>query len=159
MSTRDTIGILGGMGPKSTAPFLDAVIRQCQVQYAATTDIDFPPIMVYSLPTPFCLDRPIDHTLMERTIIRGLQRLEATGVAYIAMPCNSAHIYYEALARSVSVPLLNMISETVAQVPLGACVTLVATPITHESKLYQQGLERLASTLSLSLRGCRGSWN
>jgi aspartate racemase len=79
---------------------LDAVVRQCQVQDKARADNDFPPMMVYSLPTPFYLDRSIDHWLMERTIIGGLRRLEAMGVASIAILCNTAHIYFGALARS-----------------------------------------------------------
>ncbi len=35
-----------------------------------------------------------------------------------------------------------MISETVGQVPRGARVTLLATPITYESRIYQEELEQ-----------------
>ena len=55
------IGILAGMGPRSTAPFLDLVIDECQLQYGAKYDEEFPHMMVYSLPTPFYIDRPINH--------------------------------------------------------------------------------------------------
>ena len=47
------IGILAGMGPRSTAPFIDAVIDQCQQQYGASLDEEFPRMMILSLPTPF----------------------------------------------------------------------------------------------------------
>jgi len=33
MTTEKTIGILAGMGPHSTAPFIDLIITQCQIQY------------------------------------------------------------------------------------------------------------------------------
>src|SRR5215212_10593811 len=109
------IGILAGMGPRSTAPFVDMVVDACQLQYGARYDIDFPPMLIYALPTPFYVDRPIDHAVMAAIIAAGLRKLEDAGVAFVAMPCNSAHIYYEQLAASIHVPLLNM-----ADVALGA---------------------------------------
>ena len=33
------MGILAGMGPHSTAPFLELVIAECQRQYGAADDI------------------------------------------------------------------------------------------------------------------------
>ena len=136
----NTIGILAGMGPRSTAPFVDEVVRQCQEQYGARHDEEFPPMMIFSLPTPFYVDRPVDHQKMEAVIRAGLQRLEETGVAFIAMPCNSAHRYYERLAASISVPLLNMIAESVARVDAAKRTTIVGTRGTLQSGLYQQGL-------------------
>ena len=59
-----TIGILAGMGPRSTAPFIDLVLTECQSQYGATNDIDFPKMMICSLPAPFYPDRPTDHAAM-----------------------------------------------------------------------------------------------
>jgi len=55
------IGILAGMGPKSTGPFVDTVVTGCQTIYGAKHDMDFPHMMIYSCPTPFYMDRPIDH--------------------------------------------------------------------------------------------------
>lgn len=131
------VGILAGMGPHSTAPFLDAVIRECQVQYGARHDIDFPPILVYSLPTPFYPDRPLDHEAMERTILGGLRRLQEAGVRFIAMPCNTAHLYYDSLVRSLDVPLLHIVRETVAALDATpAPVAVLATRATAESGLY-----------------------
>ena len=66
------IGILAGMGPRSTAPFIDSVVDQCQEIYGASLDEEFPKMMILSLPTPFFVDRPIDHKEMKRTIIGGL---------------------------------------------------------------------------------------
>ena len=87
------IGILAGMGPKSTGPFVDTVVAECQTIYGAKHDIDFPHMMIYSCPTPFYMDRPIDHAAMKKAIIEGAQKLESTGVDFIAMPCNTAHLY------------------------------------------------------------------
>ena len=137
------IGILAGMGPKSTAPFVDLVVAQCQEILGAHHDIDFPPMMIYALPTPFYIDRPIDHDALKRTVMRGLQKLESTGVWFIAMPCNTAHAYFDALAASISVPLLNIVRETIAVMPPGIKrLALLATQTTIDSGIYQQDLTR-----------------
>lgn len=135
------IGILAGMGPKSTAPFVDKVVELCQQLYGAKYDIDFPPMMIYSCPTPFYIDRPLDHRAMEAAIVGGARRLAGTGVDFIAMPCNTAHAYFENIGRSVDIPVLNMIQETLAELPSGCRrIALLATPSTIESGLYQAGL-------------------
>lgn len=36
------IGVFAGMGPKSTGPFVDKVVDQCQKIFGAINDIDFP---------------------------------------------------------------------------------------------------------------------
>lgn len=134
------IGILAGMGPRSTAPFVDAVVTECQAQYGAKLDDDFPEMMILSLPTPFRVDTPIDHHQMKEIISKGLRKLEATGVAFIVMPCNSAHIYFEDLKAAISVPLLNIIEETLTQMPPGGCATLFATKATFDACIYQDGI-------------------
>lgn len=142
-----TIGILAGMGPKSTAPFINMVVDACQRLYGARDDIDFPPMMMYSLPTPFYIGRPIDHDSMKRTIIEGLRRLESTGVDLIAIPCNTAHLYFDDLQRSIRVPLLHIIDETLDRLPGEPCrTTFLGTPSTFEMGLYQDGIARKGHT-------------
>ncbi|MHA6529936.1 aspartate/glutamate racemase family protein [Paenibacillus sp. BAC0078] len=138
------IGILAGMGPKSTGPFVDMVVEQCQKIYGAKHDMDFPHMMIYSCPTPFYMDRPVDHAAMEKAIIDGAQKLESTGVDFIAIPCNTAHLYYDNINNSVSVPVLNIVDETILRLPKTAeKVALLATPATVQSGIYQKSLENL----------------
>ncbi len=145
------IGILAGMGPRSTAPFVDMVVTQCQVRYGARHDDEFPPMMIYSLPTPFYVDRPIDHQALKRVIAAGLQKLEATGVDFIAMPCNTAHIYFDELAARINVPLLNMIDLTLRALPPSANkAALFATRPTANAGIYQRGLEHAGLALIAS---------
>ncbi|SNS90000.1 aspartate racemase [Anaerovirgula multivorans] len=135
------IGILAGMGPRSTAPFINLVIDECQLQYGAKYDEEFPKMMIYSLPTPFYIDRPINHELMKKTVIEGLQKLQSIGVSFIAMPCNSAHIYYKELQESINIPLLNIIDETIKELPIvSQKVTLFSTSSTFQSEVYQKGI-------------------
>ncbi|GAB1529021.1 MULTISPECIES: aspartate/glutamate racemase family protein [Brevibacillus] len=137
------IGILAGMGPKSTGPFVDKVVDQCQKIYGAINDIDFPHMMIYSCPTPFYIDKPLNHTDMEMAIINGARRLEKTDVDFIAIPCNTAHIYFNQINNSVSVPILNMIDETIREIPKNSKkVALLATNPTVQSGIFQDALVR-----------------
>lgn len=44
-SSKKTIGVLAGMGPRSTAPFLNMILDECQKQYGAKYDDEFPPLI------------------------------------------------------------------------------------------------------------------
>ncbi|TKJ09164.1 amino acid racemase [Bacillus cereus] len=137
------IGILAGMGPKSTGPFVDTVVAGCQTIYGAKHDMDFPHMMIYSCPTPFYMDRPIDHEAMKKAIIEGAQKLESTGASFIAMPCNTAHLYFEELQRSLSIPILNIVDETLKAIPETAKrVALLATEATVQAGIYQDGIAK-----------------
>lgn len=137
------IGILAGMGPKSTGPFVDTVVAKCQTIYGAKHDMDFPHMMIYSCPTPFYMDRPIDHAAMKKAIIEGAQKLESTGVDFIAMPCNTAHLYFEELQRSITIPILNIVDETLKAIPENTKkVALLATEATVQAGIYQDGITK-----------------
>ncbi|WP_144466182.1 aspartate/glutamate racemase family protein [Bacillus nitratireducens] len=137
------IGILAGMGPKSTGPFVDTVVAGCQTIYGAAHDMDFPHMMIYSCPTPFYMDRPIDHAAMKKAIIEGAQKLESTGVDFIAMPCNTAHLYFEELQRSITIPILNIVDETLKAIPENTKkVALLATEATVQAGIYQDGITK-----------------
>ena len=140
-----TIGILAGMGPRSTAPFLNQVLDECQKQYGAKNDMDFPHIIIYSLPTPFYMDKPIDHEEMKKVVCEGLKRLEAAGVDFIAIPCNTVHKYFEDMKKSVHVPVLNIVDETMKCInPKSQKIILVATRATMQAELYQTQIQKKA---------------
>ncbi|MGG0706283.1 aspartate/glutamate racemase family protein [Bacillus paramobilis] len=137
------IGILAGMGPKSTGPFVDTVVAKCQTIYGAKHDMDFPHMMIYSCPTPFYMDRLIDHEAMKKAIIEGAQKLESTGVEFIAMPCNTAHLYFEELQHSLSIPVLNIVDVTLQAIPENTKrVALLATEATIQAGIYQDGITK-----------------
>lgn len=136
-----TIGILAGMGPRSTGPFLDLVIDACQEIYGARHDIDFPKMVICSQPVPFYEDRPVDHPALERATIIGLHTLEAAGADFLAIACNTVHIYYPRLAAAVRMPLLNIVEFAIRAVPVSArAIALVAARPTTQSRLFQDAL-------------------
>lgn len=139
-----TIGLLAGMGVRSTAPFLDLIVEECQRQYGARVEPDYPPMMIYSLPVPFYPDRPVEEEAFRSTVVRGLERLQATGVDFLAIPCNSAHVFFRELAAVARRPLLNLVDEAAAALPEDArAVALLATRYTRDSGMYQARLEEL----------------
>ena len=138
---RPIIGLLAGMGVRSTAPFLDLIVEECQRQYGASEEMDYPHMIVFSWPTPFFFDRPIDLDALRESIARGLSWLEGTGVDFMAMPCNSAHAYFDELAAGVGVPLLSLIDAISADVPDGVSrVALLATRTTRDAGFYHRAL-------------------
>lgn len=136
------MGILAGMGPRSTGPFLDLVLTECQLQYGARDDVDFPKMMICSQPVPFYEDRPNDNDAIFAATREGLQHLERTGAEFLGIACNTAHVFYPELAASVGVPLLNMVELAAEAVPEAARkVALLAARPTVEAAIYQERLQ------------------
>ncbi|SEQ96201.1 aspartate racemase [Rosenbergiella nectarea] len=143
------IGILAGMGPRSTAPFLEKVIDECQRQYGATYDMDFPEIHIISLPTPFYPGRAIDSTKMIDALQRGITDLVKSNVSLISIPCNLAHCYFDEISEvSQGTPLLHIADSLLPLLPPPpSTVCLLATVPTLESGFYQQRLNTKGITL------------
>jgi aspartate racemase len=137
---RRMLGIIGGMGPEATVDFYREVIRLTP----ASRDQEHIPVLIYSNPQ-----------VPERTkaileggesplplMIETARLLERSGAGLLAMPCNTAHYYFEPLQASVRIPILNMIEQAVQaflqRVPEGRRVGLLATSGTVQSGIYQQ---------------------
>lgn len=134
------LGILAGMGPRSTAPFINHVVEACAA-LGARADDEFPRMMILSWPTPFRVDFPIDHGALHQAISEGILRLAATGVDLIALPCNVAHLFFDQLVEATSIPILNMVESAVGSVPAGTKrVAILGAAATIEASLYQDAL-------------------
>ena len=67
----------------------------------------------------------------------------STGASFIAMPCNTAHLYFEELQRSLSIPILNIVDETLKAIPENTKrVALLATEATVQAGIYQDGIAK-----------------
>jgi aspartate racemase len=145
-----TIGILAGMGPYSTAPFVNMVVDECHRQYAPTYEEEFPHMLIYSLPTPFRIDEAsTDHDAVRTTICAGLRRLEAAGVDFIAMPCNTAHIYFDDLVGCIDVPLLNMIDIAAEKAISALQINQLTTESTGTTEKNKNKSERKTGKLTI----------
>jgi aspartate racemase len=136
-----TIGLLAGMGVKATAPFLELVIDECQRQYGATRQEEYPQMVIFSWPTPLRFDAEFDSAAFAARVAEGVRWLTRTGVDFIAIPANLPHLYWETLAAEATVPLLNMLDIVSTLVPEGGQVALFAARPTRDSGMYQRKLE------------------
>lgn len=133
------IGILGGMGPESTAMFYQSIIQQCQKQYRAQYDEDYPEIFIYNLPIPNVVEGIKKPSKILPFLVKGIRKLESIGVDFITIPCNTVQYFYDNLKKGISVPLLNIVEETAKKIKSNNYkkVGLLATITTIENKIYE----------------------
>ena len=146
LSKHPTIGVLAGMGPKSTSPFVDALVTACQKNLGCKYDDDFPPIMILSWPTPFRLDGDGDFyaSSMTDSIKKGFQKLIDSSVDILCMPCNSAHVYLpqNGPERPEHVKWISIVNATAKNIPNTTNkIILWATYNTSRSGIYQKELK------------------
>ncbi len=106
------LGILGGLGPMSTVYFYEMLTSHT----AASCDQEHIDIVISSgATTPDRTEYILDHTKENPVgrMIEDSKRLIAFGAEVIAIPCNTAHYFYEELQENISVPIINIIHETV----------------------------------------------
>ncbi len=132
-----SVGILGGMGPEATVDLMHRVIRATP----ATDDCDHIHLVVDNNPqVPSRIKALIEKTGQDPLpCLQDMARkLEAWGVDFLAMPCNTAHYYHERIQNVVGIPLLNMID-------------ISGTAVLHDSPRIQ-AVGILASSAVLDLR-------
>jgi aspartate racemase len=109
------VGIIGGMGPAATVDMMSRVIRATP----ATDDVDHIRMLVDNNPKIPSRIKAIMEGNGESPapcLIAMAQNLVAWGADFLAIPCNTAHFYYDAVQSAVDVPVLNMIDLAVAAI-------------------------------------------
>lgn len=112
MATRSSvIGILGGIGPASTAVYYTSLIEQ---YVGAHGDYYCPEIVVYSLDFQHFtdLENSGDTEAYLDYIMHGIERLGRAGADLIIMAANSPHAVFDLVAARASVPLLSIVEVT-----------------------------------------------
>ncbi|MDD4849582.1 MAG: amino acid racemase [Gemmiger sp.] len=135
---KPVLGILGGLGPAATCYLYQMLTDHTP----ATCDQDHLDIVISSrASTP---DRTAFITgQSEEDPFAVMQRdgemLVKYGATLLAIPCNTAHYFYDRLAATLPVPVLNMPRLTVADAKAAGCTKLgiLATDGTLTSGTYQ----------------------
>lgn len=108
-----TAGIIGGMGPEATVDLMRRIIRLTpSPELRPMDDQDHIRCIVDNNPKiPSRIDALIHETGEDPAphIVRMARNLESWGADFLAMPCNTAHYYYDVIQDSVGIPLINMI--------------------------------------------------
>lgn len=142
MTTARMLGVLGGMGPLAGATFMQRLTLLTPVD----RDQDHIPSILWSDP------RVPDRTAARLAggedplpwLLRGIRGLEAAGCGAIAIPCNTAHGWFEAMQAATRLPILHIVHAAGDEllrlrIPPGP-VGLLATSGTLAMRLYQDRL-------------------
>jgi aspartate racemase len=136
---RRVVGILGGMGPEATVLLMQKVIAAVP----ARDDADHVPLIVdQNSQVPSRIRRLIEGTGEDPAPVLAAmaRRLEGAGAEALAMPCNTAHHYADAIRGAAGVPLLDMVALSVAKAKVlageGAPVGILASPAVRRVGLF-----------------------
>ncbi|WP_051516750.1 aspartate/glutamate racemase family protein [Herbaspirillum sp. RV1423] len=138
------IGVVGGVGPAATVDFIEKVIKNTP----AARDQDHIKLVVEHNPKiPDRTDNLIaDGADPTVAIYAACKRLENDNADMIAIPCNTAHAFVERIQSYLSIPIVNMLTETVSYIEQQhgdkTCIGLLATSGTIASRVYHQIIER-----------------
>jgi aspartate racemase len=136
---RRVVGILGGMGPEATVLLMQKVIAAVP----ARDDADHVPLIVdQNSQVPSRIKRLIEGTGEDPAPVLAAmaRRLEGAGAAALAMPCNTAHHFADAIREASSVPFIDMVALSVAKARSlageGASVGILASPAVRRVGLF-----------------------
>ena len=137
------VGVIGGMGPEATVDFMHRLMARTP----ARDDVDHLHVLVDNNPKiPSRIAALIDGTGEDPAPVlcdmaRGLQ---AQGADFLVMPCNTAHYYLPAIARSVSIPVLDMVQLAIQKLSIvkPRRVGMLASPAVRKVGLYKARMEQ-----------------
>ena len=134
------LGILGGMGPAATIDFMEKLLKVTK----AEKDQDQIPAVVYN--NTVIPDRneaylrggisPVDE------LVKSAKVLEKSGCDIIAIPCNTAHIWYDQIAENVDIEVLNAPLIATEQLSELHSAGIICTTPVKLSDLYSDALSR-----------------
>jgi aspartate racemase len=138
-----TVGIIGGMGPLSTIELMNKIYQRTAVkneQQHIRMLVDNRP----QIPdrTDFILNQgpsPVPY------LQESAQLLEKWGADFIAIACNTAHLFFSEVDAIVKIPILNMLSllhtNLSKLLPEGSPIGLLTTSGAIKSGLFHQYLQ------------------
>lgn len=143
MDTRKSpvLGILGGLGPMATVYFYELLTSHTD----ASCDQDHIDIIINSHATTpdrtaFITGSSDEDPLS--VMVEDIRRMKIYGADLVAIPCNTAHYFYDKLKASTDLPILNIMEVTAEKLAsLGVqCAGILATDGTVFSGTYNRYL-------------------
>lgn len=140
-----TLGIIGGLGPETTAEFYLEVVFGCQ---KINNEIR-PQILICSVPMDLRMEkdaivRGVGEEKYVPILVETAKRLENAGADFLVMPCNSLHAFIGEIRQSVKIPILSIIEETVNFMKEQniSSAGLISTVITKRHRLYENAFSQ-----------------
>ena len=139
-----TLGIIGGLGPETTARFYMEVVFAC-----SKISGNRPQILISNVAVPLSVEKElITEARNEKNILPFLlnaaKQLEKGGASFIVIPCNTVHIFIEEIRKSVNIPVLSIIEETSNFLSKEKIeeIGVFATTATIKNKLFDENLKQ-----------------
>ncbi len=154
------LGVLGGMGPLATADFLKKLIEETPAQ----RDEDHIPAIVYSVPQ--IPSRPAailaGGVSPLPAMLEGIRVLKHAGARVLAIPCNTAHYWFEELVRDGTLPIVHIAEAVLAELSArefrAGNVGLIATEGTVAAGFFQQRLRAIGLSIITSTEREQREW-
>jgi aspartate racemase len=133
------LGVIGGMGPLATADFFRKLIDATP----ARDDDEHIPVLIHSVPQvpsrPAAILRGGPSPLP--ALLEARDRLLNAGATMLAMPCNTAHHWYDELAAGCAVPFVHIVDAVADLLPASTReLGIVATRATLRARVFEQRL-------------------
>src|SRR5579859_6957168 len=114
--TQQTVGLIGGVGPGSTAVFYQAVVGLSSTRHGG----DQPPLLIYSIPMAASIEAAIlggatagpEVERLVGLLETGVSALARAGVDAISMPCNTLQGYLPPIVARAGLPYIPLIGAT-----------------------------------------------
>lgn len=103
-----TIGVLGGIGPESSAVFYAKLIAAFKNRFKPRDNTEFPRILINSIPAPELVSGENKEKLA--TYVQGLEFL-AKESDFIVIVCNTALAYLDHFSSCITTPILDIRKE------------------------------------------------
>lgn len=139
----ETLGIIGGMGPLATVRLMERIVTMTE----AHSDQEHVEVIAFNcgtIPdrTAYILDPGKPSPLPK--LKSYAKQLEELGASCIGIPCITAHYFYQEIQNHVSIPVINMLEESVRtlQEMKVTKVGIMATSGTLQTKILQDTLAR-----------------
>lgn len=143
------LGVIGGMGPEATSYYYENVIAHTK----ASKDQEHINMVLLShaeIPDRTTAIQTGESKDLIAVLKEDAQMLEKLGVSNIAITCNTSHYFYEQVQSSINIPIINMISESVAYAIKKFSgikkIGIMATDGTIQSKIYHKECRRQGIT-------------
>ncbi len=133
------LGVIGGMGSLATEVFFKYIVENTK----AEKDQDHINTIILnhaSLPDRTTAILNNDYSSFLSEIKEDFDLLNGLNLKAIAIPCNTAHFFYDEYLKFTSTPIINMVEESIkAAVKLGyPSLTVLATTGTHSAGVYKK---------------------
>jgi len=133
-----TLGLLGGMGPQASIDFYSKVIDLSQREFGAVRNSDFPHLLISNVPVFDLIEGTDSKSKTIEMLNEEAAALKSAGADFLAMACNTMHIFVDEIIDKIDIPFLSMIDSVVSRVQSKGCrkVGLLGTRTTVNSDLY-----------------------